>query len=68
MLDGPLSWPDGAGLYCVMIPGALMENHNRFQLQPYTNQDGEISGLGVNIMGLSFVLMLEPLARKIHQA
>jgi hypothetical protein len=61
MLDGPTDWPDGAGLYCVMSPGALTENHNRFQLQPYTNQAGEISGLGVNIMGVRFILMLEPL-------
>jgi hypothetical protein len=61
MLDGPSDWPDGTGLYCVMAPGDVTENHNRFQLQPYTNGNCEICGLGVNIMGLGFVLMLEPL-------
>jgi hypothetical protein len=61
MLDDPTHWPDGAGLYCVMDAGDVTENHNRFQLQPYTNQRDEISGLGVNIMGLFLVLMLEPL-------
>jgi hypothetical protein len=48
MLDDPTRWPDGAGLYCVMNAGDVTENHNRFQLQAYTNQHGEISGLGVN--------------------
>ncbi|SED40316.1 hypothetical protein SAMN05444161_3130 [Rhizobiales bacterium GAS191] len=61
MLDDPTRWPDGAGLYCVMSAGDLTENHNRFQLQPYTNQHDEISGVGVNIMGLGFILMLGPL-------
>src|SRR5262249_40046636 len=60
MLDDPKRWSDGAGLYCVMNTGDLMENHNRFQIQPYTNEKDEISGLAVSIMGLVFVLMLEP--------
>ncbi len=60
MLDDPRSWPAGTGLYCVMNAGDVTQNHNRFQLAPYTNAQGELSGLGVNIMGLDFVLMLEP--------
>lgn len=60
MLDDPKSWPEGAGLYCVMYEGDLTQNHNRFQLAPYTNSQDELSGLGVSIMGLNFVLMLEP--------
>jgi hypothetical protein len=60
MLDDPTHWPDGAGLYCVMNAGEQTQNHNRFQLQPYMNKQDEINGLAVNIMGLSFVLMLEP--------
>jgi hypothetical protein len=58
MLDDPTNWPEGAGLYCVMKTGEKTENHNRFQLQPYTNQNDEISGLAVNILGLTFILML----------
>jgi hypothetical protein len=60
MLDDPGHWPEGAGLYCVMNAGDLTANHNRFQLAPLTNPRGELSGLSVNIMGLNFVLMLEP--------
>jgi hypothetical protein len=60
MLDDPGHWPDGAGLYCVMSAGDLTENHDRFQLVPFTNPRGELNGLGANIMGLTFVLMLEP--------
>jgi hypothetical protein len=60
MLDDPTSWPEGAGLYCVMRAGDTTYNHNRLQLAPYTNVKDELSGFGVNIMGLDFVLMLEP--------
>lgn len=60
MLDNPAKWPGGAGLYCVMNAGDLTHNHNRFQLAPYMNTRDELNGLGVNIMGLDFVLMLEP--------
>ena len=60
MLDEPGAWPENTGLYCVMNTGDLTHNHNRFQLVPYTNASDELSGLGVNIMGLDFVLMLEP--------
>ena len=60
MLDNPHCWPEHTGLYCVMNAGDLTHNHNRFQLVPYTNTRGELGGLGVNIMGLDFVLMLEP--------
>jgi hypothetical protein len=61
MLDDPHQWPESTGLYCVMNAGDLTENHNRFQLAPFTNMHGELGGLWANIMGLSFVLMLEPL-------
>jgi hypothetical protein len=60
MLDDHTCWPAGTGLYCVMNTGDVTENHNRFRLQPYTNQNDEISGLSVDIMGLVFVLMVEP--------
>jgi hypothetical protein len=60
MLDNPGRWPAGAGLYCVMNTGELTENHPRFQLQPFTNHQGEIEILAINILGLRFVLMLEP--------
>jgi hypothetical protein len=59
MLDEPGAWPNGAGLYCVMKAGALTQNHNRIQLAPYTNTQDELSGLGISLMGLDFVLMLE---------
>ena len=61
MLDTPGLWPDGAGLYCVMNTGDVTENHSRFQLQPFTNDQGEIEVLALNILGLRFVLLLEPL-------
>ena len=38
----------------------MTENHPRFQLQPFTNDQGEIEVLALNILGLRFVLMLEP--------
>ena len=61
MLDDPQQWPEGTGLYCVMSAGDLTENHNRFQLAPFTNSRGELGSLWANILGLSFVLVLEPL-------
>jgi hypothetical protein len=61
MLDNPCHWPDGSGLYCDMKTGELTENHSRFQLQPFTNDQGEIEVLALNILGLRFVLILEPL-------
>jgi hypothetical protein len=60
MLDAPDHWADGTGLYCTMNAGDLTENNPRFQLQPATNDQGEIEALGLNILGLRFVLMLEP--------
>jgi hypothetical protein len=62
LLDDISAWPEGAGLYCVMQDGQFAENHNRFQLTPYTNERGELSGLGCNIVGLDFILMLEPIS------
>ena len=61
LLDDPMVWPPGAGLYCIMTPGEQTQNHNRFQLAPMTAESGTISGLWANILGVSFVLMLEPL-------
>ncbi len=61
LLDDPGRWPENAGLYCVMPEGATTENHLRFQLQPLTNNRGEISGLEVNIMGIRFLLLWEAL-------
>jgi hypothetical protein len=60
MLDAPDHWADGTGLYCTMSAGDLTENDPRFQLQPATNNQGEIEALGLSILGLRFVLMLEP--------
>jgi hypothetical protein len=59
MLDSPLQWQDGAGLYCVMNVGDRTVNHPRFQLQPFMNEQDEIEALGLNILGLRFVLSLE---------
>jgi hypothetical protein len=61
MLDNPGHWPDGAGLYCVMNTGEMTQNQPRFQLQPFTNDQGEIEVLGFNILGFRFVLILEAL-------
>jgi hypothetical protein len=60
MLDDALSWPDGAGLYCTMRPGDLAANHPRFRLQPLSNERDEIVGVAVDMMGLVFVLRLDP--------
>lgn len=61
MLDNPAQWPEGAGLYCVMNAGDRTINHPRFQLQPLTNGEDDIEALAFNILGLRFVLLLEPL-------
>jgi hypothetical protein len=61
MLDSPDQWPEGAGLYCVMSAGDLTVNHPRFQFQPLVNDQGEIEAIALNILGLKFVLLLEPL-------
>lgn len=61
MLDDPRHWPEGAGLYCTMNAGDRMSNHPRFQLQPLTNAQEDIEALALNILGLGFVLLLEPL-------
>jgi hypothetical protein len=60
MLDDPRGWPQGAGIYCTMNEGEVTYNHNRFQLAPHMNAHDELNGLGINIMGLHFLLMLEP--------
>lgn len=61
MLDEPRNWPEGAGLYCLMNGGDLMVNHSRFQLVPWTNNRDEIIALQINILGFTFLLVLEPL-------
>jgi hypothetical protein len=60
MLDDPLSWPDGAGLYCTMRPGDVATNDRRFRLQPLSNDQGEVAAIAVEMMGLKFVLRFEP--------
>jgi hypothetical protein len=60
MLDSPGQWPDGAGLYCLMNTGDVTVNHARFQFQPLMNDQDEIEALALNILGLRFVLLLEP--------
>jgi hypothetical protein len=60
MLDSPHRWPEGAGLYCTMNTGDRTVNHPRFQLQPLTNEQEDIEALALNILGLQFVLLLEP--------
>jgi len=61
MLDDPRHWPEGAGLYCTMNTGDRTLNPPRFQLQPLTNAEEDVEALALNILGLSFVLLLEPL-------
>jgi hypothetical protein len=59
MLERVQSWPQNTGLYCMMKAGDLTYNHDQFQVAPLTNSKGEICGLWTNIVGLSFVLLLE---------
>ncbi|MGF6658984.1 hypothetical protein QF000_000628 [Paraburkholderia atlantica] len=59
MLDDSGEWPDGAGLYCVMNAGDHMVNHSRFQLSPLVNDNEEIVGLQLSILGLIFILLLD---------
>lgn len=61
MLDDPLAWPEGAGLYCLMNEGDLLVNHSRFQLVPWTNEKDAIVALQIGILGFIFLLLLEPL-------
>lgn len=61
MLDSPGQWAEGAGLYCVMNSGDLTVNHSHFQIQPLINDQGEIEAVALNILGLQFALLLEPL-------
>jgi hypothetical protein len=59
MLEKTGVWPEGTGLYCVMRAGDLTVNQSRFQIAPVTNSSEEICALWTNILGLSFVLVLE---------
>jgi hypothetical protein len=61
MLDDPRQWPQLTGLYFIMRPGTRTENRNHFQLAPlYGLNNDVIAGLVANILGLSFLLMVEP--------
>jgi hypothetical protein len=59
MLDSPLQWPRGAGLYSVTNTGDMIINHPRFQVQPLMNDQDDIEALSLNIFGIRFVLLLE---------
>jgi hypothetical protein len=59
MLDNPLQWPNGAGLYCITNIGDMIINHPRFQVQPLMNDQDDIEALALNILGIRFVLLLE---------
>lgn len=59
MLESIQAWPQGTGLYCLMRVGELTRNHNRFQIAPITNEGGEICALWTNVLGISFLLVLE---------
>lgn len=59
MLEDIGMWPRGTGLYCLMKAGDLTVNHSRFQVAPVTNGSEEICALWADILGLSFVLVLE---------
>lgn len=61
LLENIGAWKPGLGLYCIMVAGEKTQNHNRFQLAPLTSDSGTLSGLWANILGVSFILMLEPL-------
>jgi hypothetical protein len=60
MLVEPTCWPQGTGLYYIMSQGQVFENESRFDLKPYINAQDEIYGCALNILGVGFVLMLEP--------
>ena len=59
MLENPLAWPEGTGLYCPMKVGDTTVNHNRFQISPITNSDEEICGLWTSVFGINFILVLD---------
>jgi hypothetical protein len=61
MLDDPHLWPSMTGLYFAMDHGSRTANHNHFQLAPlYGLANDVIAGLLANILGLSFLMMIEP--------
>ncbi len=59
MLDDTQAWPDGAGLYCVMTPGAISADYREIQMVPTGSNPGEISGLWTSFFGVSYALMFE---------
>jgi hypothetical protein len=61
MLDEPHQWPTGTGLYCTARTGQITHNFNRFQLSPlYGASNDIIAGLTAEILGLDFLVMVEP--------
>jgi hypothetical protein len=60
LLDHPRRWPPLTGLYLNMPTGTKTENHNRFQIGPLYGDNKVIAGLEANILGLSFIMMVEP--------
>ena len=48
-----------------MSAGDRTVNYPRFQLQPLTNDQGEIEALGLNILGLRFVAARTPGCKQI---
>ena len=61
MLDSPEKWPSGTGLYCLLQTDEIAELSEMLQLQPLTNDQGEIEALWLKLLGLTFVLQLAPL-------
>lgn len=66
LIDDPTAWPLGSGLYCVMPFGETAEKRPQFQLQPLLNDKWEIIGLGLNVLGIRFVLLLDFNARALR--
>jgi hypothetical protein len=61
MLDHTSRWPALTGLYFIMSLGSRTENRNHFQLAPlYGLENDIIAGLSANILGLPFLMMIEP--------
>jgi len=61
MLDSPAHWPELTGVYCIMQHGTRTENRNHFQLAPLYGQDNDIiGGMTANLLGIDFLLMIEP--------
>lgn len=61
MLEDPLSWPAGTGLYFAQEAGKEFDRRDQFALAPTSKEDtGEICGLQANVQGLEFKLFAVP--------